>query len=305
MTPPSMIGVGAIFIDDIVLANGQTHMGQLGGGVVHALMGAALFGERPGIVALAGQGLPQSAHDRLLANFDTTGLHQLPIPQMRAWQIFEHDGSRRELFRVEETRPFTDGAQPVHFPAAYQDSQAAYLLQDFPGIQDWRKIFHGKILWEPLQQIMKAENRQAMHDTLKTTPIDVISPNLKEARAMYGQQHSPQQLIDILLEEGAATVALRMGEEGSLLRDKDHTQYIFIPVVNDLTIRDQTGAGNCYCGTLLAALNQGHTLKDAAIMATVAASFCIEQTGALDPSVVSDWQRQERVEGLRQRANEG
>lgn len=304
MTAPSMIGVGAIFIDDIVLADGKTHMGQLGGGVVHALMGAALFGERPGIVALAGQGLPQSAHDQLLAHLDTTGLHELPIPQMRAWQIFEHDGSRRELFRVEETRPFTDGAQPEHFPAAYQGNKAAYLLQDFPGIQDWRKVLKGKILWEPLQQIMKAENRAAMHQTLKETHIDIISPNLKEARAMYGQHHSPEELIRILLDEGAETVALRMGEEGSLLGDKTQDSYIFIPVVSDLKICDQTGAGNCYCGTLLAGLNQGHSLKEAAIMATVAASFCIEQIGALNPAIISDWQRQERVESLKQRTSE-
>jgi hypothetical protein len=40
---PRMIGIGAVFIDDIVLPSGQTYMGQLGGGVVHALMGAAVW----------------------------------------------------------------------------------------------------------------------------------------------------------------------------------------------------------------------------------------------------------------------
>ena len=103
---PRMIGIGAVFIDDIVLPSGQTYMGQLGGGVVHALMGAAVWGERPGINAIIGSGLSDEALTRLEQYFDTRGLIQVNIPQIRAWQLFEENGTRRELYRVANKRPF-------------------------------------------------------------------------------------------------------------------------------------------------------------------------------------------------------
>src|SRR5690606_18658695 len=126
---PHMVGVGAVFIDDIVLPTGQTYMGQLGGGVVHALMGAAVWGERPGISAIIGSGLPEAALARLKQALDTRGLVTLDIPQIRAWQIFEEDGTRRELYRVSNIVPFITGTQPEQLPAAYRNSRGFYLLQ--------------------------------------------------------------------------------------------------------------------------------------------------------------------------------
>ena len=136
-----MVGIGAVFIDDIVLPSGQTYMARLGGGVVHALMGAVLWGERPGIVAPIGSGLPHESAARLHRYFDTRGLYELPIPQIRAWQLFEEDGTRRELYRVQETAPFIRGAQPENLPVEYAESQGFYLLQGFEGIRAWRRLF--------------------------------------------------------------------------------------------------------------------------------------------------------------------
>src|SRR5262245_13302304 len=134
---PRLVGVGAVFIDDIVLPTGQTYMAQLGGGVVHALMGTALWGERPGINAVIGRGLPNEVLGRLEKNLDTTGLIRLDIPQIRAWQLFEEDGTRRELYRVNEIEPFIRGAQPPDLPTQYRGSQGFYLLQGFDGVRAW------------------------------------------------------------------------------------------------------------------------------------------------------------------------
>ena len=69
-TAPRLVGVGGLFIDDIVRPDGRTFMGELGGGVVHALMGAAIWGERPGIVAPMGQGFPTESLALLRRHFD-------------------------------------------------------------------------------------------------------------------------------------------------------------------------------------------------------------------------------------------
>lgn len=296
VSTPRLIGIGAVFIDDIVLPTGQTFMGQLGGGVVHALMGAAVWDERPGIVAVTGDGLPEAARDRLEQHFDTTGLHRLTLPQMRAWQIFEDDGTRRELYRVSEIEPFTRGAQPEHLPALYRQSQGFYLLQDFEGMRDWRAVLPGIVLWEPLQQVMLPGRRAALRSVLHAGHIDIISPNLAEARAVYGDL-SPDDLISALFEDGAFIVALRMGALGSYIANRETGERWQVGTV-PTTITDQTGAGNTYCGGFLQGILQGCGLAEAAARGAVSASFSIEQVGVLDVSRLSRTERDWRLNQL-------
>lgn len=302
---PRLVGIGAVFIDDIVLPTGQTFMGQLGGGVVHALMGAALWGERPGIVAVTGQGLPESARERLERHFDTAGLRQLPLPQMRAWQIFEEDGTRRELYRVRDIEPFTQGASPEHLPAHYRNSAGFYLLQGFEGIRAWRAALTGFILWEPLQQVMLPGSRDRLRATLQSCRIDVISPNLTEAQAVYGNL-SPDNLLKALFEDGARIVTLRMGEQGSLVGSCDDSRWHHIPAYPVQSITDQTGAGNTYCGGFLQGLLQGKDLTEAAAMGAASASFCLEHIGVLDIANLNvqdrDWRFNHLLEQHRQSA---
>jgi len=293
---PRLVGIGSVFIDDIVLPSGQTYMARLGGGVVHALMGASLWDERPGIVATVGQGLPDESAERLHQHLDTRGLVRLSIPQIRAWQLFEEDGTRRELYRVKETLPYIRGAQPEHFPADYAQSQGFYLLQGAEEIRRWRSALKGFVLWEPLQQIMTAENAASIRAVLHDCEIDVISPNLVEAQAIYGDC-TPDELVDAMLDDGANYVALRMGALGSIVANKDGKRH-YIGAVPTGHIVDQTGAGNTYCGGLLAGLIQAKSLYEAGTMAAVSASFCLEQVGVLDPAQVQITDRNRRYDQL-------
>ncbi|MBI1279458.1 MAG: hypothetical protein GC179_15115 [Anaerolineaceae bacterium] len=286
---PRLVGIGSVFIDDIVLPSGQTYMAQLGGGVVHALMGACIWDERPGIIATVGRGLPDDSAQRLRHQLDTRGLVELDIPQIRAWQLFEEDGTRRELYRVKETLPFIRGAQPEHFPPDYEQSQGFYLLQGVDEIRGWRKVLNGIVLWEPLQQIMAVENATSIRAVLSECQIDIISPNLIEAQAIYGEL-SADELVNALLADGAHCVALRMGARGSIVADKNGNRH-HLGAVSLPTIVDQTGAGNTYCGGLLAGLLQNKSLLEAGTMAATSASFCLEQVGVVNPAEVQTMKR--------------
>lgn len=295
MIAPEMAGVGAIFIDDIVHPNGQTFMEQLGGGVVHALMGAAIWDTRPGVVAICGRDLPHSIQLHMEKYLDTSGLHSINLPQIRAWQIFETDGTRRELYRVSDTTPFVAGAQPNHLPAAYRECRAFYLLQSVEGIRAWRHAVNGLVLWEPLQQIMTRENLAFIREVLQENNIDLFSPNLAEAQALYGQL-SPEELVDAMLADGAHIVALRMGAQGSLVANR--TERFHIPAVPIDPIIDPTGAGNSYCGAFLLGIIRGKSLQEAGFMAAVSASFCLERVGTIDPAQVNRDERDKRYDAL-------
>lgn len=294
---PGLVGIGSIFIDDIVLPDGQTHMAQLGGGVTHALMGAAAWDERPGIVALVGHGLPPDTAARLERHFDTRGLVAVDYPQARAWQIFEADGTRRELYRSDPIMPYIAGARPDHLPPVYRHARGYYLLQGFEGVAAWRPILNGYILWEPLQQVMIAGSHRRLAQTLRQTGVDLVSPNLSEARAVYGRL-SPEALVQALLADGAQAVALRMGADGSLAAQRDGAVF-HIPAAPAARVTDQTGAGNAYCGGLLAGIVKGRSFEEAAAMGAVAASFCIERIGALDPDQVTPAERDRRLAAVR------
>ena len=290
---PKMVGIGAVFIDDIVRADGRTYMGQLGGGVVHALMGAAVWDERPGICAVIGRNLPEAAFDRLQYYFDISGLIKLDIPQIRAWQLFEENGLRRELYRVTEVAPFITGAKPEHFPDQYINSEAFYLLQNFDGLRAWCSRLNGIVLWEPLQQIMIPGNRELFVSALRDCMPNIVSPNLAEARGIYGELNA-EDILTRLLEDGAQIAAIRMGEQGSLVGCRKTGKRYHIPTVKTVHLIDQTGAGNTYCGALLWGILQGKSLMESAAAGAVAASFCLEQVGTLNPAEVNPKERDKR-----------
>ncbi|WP_119069079.1 PfkB family carbohydrate kinase [Aggregatilinea lenta] len=291
--PPDFVGVGGIFVDDIVYADGTTRMAVLGGGVSHAAAGMRIWGQRAGIVACAGRDLPDAARQRLERDFDTRGLIWLDIPQARAWQLFEWDGQRREIYRVDELAPFVYRPAPGEVPPVFHAARAVYLLRDIDSLADWRALYpHATLLWEPLQQVMLAENTAAFRAALPHT--DIVSPNWIEAEAIYGTD-DPAALVYAMLADGARIAALRMGEAGSLVGMQGDPAVLRVPAVPVPDVIDQTGAGNTYCGAFLAGWQIAHDLRQAAAYGAVAASFCLEGVGVADPLPGFEAERDQRL----------
>ncbi len=278
---PAFVCVGGVIVDDIVLPDGETRMEVLGGGVSHAAAGMAIWDQRAGIIARAGRDLPPRARDRLERDFDTRGLIWLDQPQARAWQLFEWDGRRTEIFRVDDYAPFAFAPEPDFTPPVYRGARGLYLLTGAAPLPQWRAQFkRTPILWEPIQQYMVSENAAEFRAALPW--VDIVSPNLVEARQVYNLR-DPDALVRRMLVDGAPVVALRMGEAGSLVGARNHTGLIVVPPVELPQIVDQTGAGNTYCGAFLVGWVETGDLRRAACYGAVAASFALENTGVADP----------------------
>lgn len=301
MDRPAIVCVDSIIIDDIVLPDGVTHMGVLGGGVTHAAAGVAVWGERPGIVAYVGRDLPGSIRARLARDFDVQGVIALDAPQARAWQVFEWDGRRTEIFRVDVLDPFLDDPPPEQIPAAYEAARGLHLLRPADDVAGWRARFpDAAILWEPTQQFMVEGRLPQFRAALPL--VDVVSPNSLEAGLVYGLD-DPADLVRAMLDDGARVVALRLGADGSLLGGANQPGLIRLPAIPVAQLVDQTGAGNAYCGGFLAGwLAAGGDLLAAACCGGVSASFTIEVTGVLDPSTVRPAERERRRAWLAGRA---
>ena len=51
---PELVVLGNLLVDDIVLQDGTTLMGEPGGAVLHVALAASLWGTRVGLVSIAG-----------------------------------------------------------------------------------------------------------------------------------------------------------------------------------------------------------------------------------------------------------
>ena len=275
------ISIGSIIIDDIVLPDGRTKMGMFGGGSSHAIVGMKVWADEVGISAWVGKDLPEEMEAELGQSFDLRGVVHRDLPSPRAWQLFEADGTRTEIFRTNMEEFIRNSPQPEDFPDAYWHAKGVHYQNDLTRFREWAEKFRandsGPILWEPWGELAIPENRGMFREMMPL--VDAISPNLMEAQRLTGLQ-KPQEIAHTLLDDGAKVVVLRMGAAGSLTADLTG-QLIQVPAARVAHIVDVTGAGNAFCGGFLVGMVEMGDLVQAAAMGAVSASFSLEQFGAL------------------------
>src|SRR5205823_148963 len=97
---PDVVVVGNLTIDDVVLPDGATSMGTVGGNAVWAALGARLWDPSVGIVTRCGDDFPTAALDELRSlGIVLDGVVSVDGPTIRNWVVYERDGTRRWLHR--------------------------------------------------------------------------------------------------------------------------------------------------------------------------------------------------------------
>lgn len=276
------LSIGPVVIDDIVLPDGQTRMGVLGGGATHAAMGMRVWSGRIALLATLGRDVPAADRRKLTRAFDLRGPARRDSPSPRAWQLYEHDGRRTHVDRTDGDLFMAMCPRPDELPAEYAGARGARLECDAPDpLREWMACLRaagcGHILWEPWNVFCRPENR-ALFGQLAPL-LDVFSPNLLQAQRLTGLK-DPRQVLAALLEAGVQVAVLRMGEAGSLVAGQG-APAVAVPAVPVSNIVDVTGAGNAYCGGFLVGLAETGDLARAGRYGAVSASFALEQFGAM------------------------
>jgi len=278
------LSIGSIVVDDIVLPDGQTRMGVLGGGATHAAMGMRVWSEKVGLLAALGKDLREA--DRLVLGraVDLCGPARPGAPAPRAWQLYEPDGRRTHVDRTDPSHFTAMCPRPEELPAEYAGAFGVRLECEAPDpLREWMARLgaggSARILWEPWNSFCRPENR-AVFDAVAPL-LDVFSPNLGQARRLTGLE-DPRRILIALLDAGVRVVVLRMGETGSLVAARGGMPAA-VPAVPVPRVVDVTGAGNAYCGGFLVGLAETGDLAEAGRYGAVSASFALEQFGALFP----------------------
>ncbi|MBV7430334.1 MULTISPECIES: sugar kinase [unclassified Acidovorax] len=108
---------------------------------------------------------------------------------------------------------------------------------------------------------------------------DIFLPSLEDMQALTGLS-DPDAIVDWGHARGAATVVLKLGAEGALASDGQRRERIAGLRVTPV---DATGAGDCFCGNLLARMAQGDDVFAAARYANAAAALAVQGYGAVAP----------------------
>ena len=280
---PHYVTFSNIIIDDIVLSDGRTFMGMLGGAGTHALIGMRLWSDKLGFVATIGLDFD----DTYWAQLDRLGIDRRAIPirenyqTARAWQLFEPDERRIEIMRTDIEEWFKFTPQFSDMPADYSQARGFHVqwgqtVEELVGLLEKLRAANPAVclVWEPTPDHL--ENGEADYRTVFPY-FNLISPDRGEAQTITGEA-TVEGMIDTLLDWGAPLVALRMGAEGSIVGTPQGQRWK-LPAVPPTALIDVTGAGNAYCGGFLVGLGDGLAPLEAGLRAAVSASFGIEQFG--------------------------
>jgi sugar/nucleoside kinase (ribokinase family) len=274
--------VGNIIIDDIVLHDGRVRMNTLGGAGIHALMGLRVWSSEVGFIAGAGLDLPAEHRATLTkCGADLAGVRWEHLPTPRAWQLFEEDGRRTEVFRTQFKDLQRLEAQPQHFPPSYVGARGVYILTDRPDtLRSWVAHLRGHavpvILWEPSSYWMEPGHRTEF--ARQVAEVDIVCPDMDAAACLYGES-DPHRLVLAMHHDGARVVALRMGKAGSLVGEAGGETHA-IPIW-PAEVADVTGAGNAYCAGFLFGYAESSDVYAAGLHGAVSASFAVEQFGPI------------------------
>ena len=108
---------------------------------------------------------------------------------------------------------------------------------------------------------------------------DLFLPSVDDVNVLSGHE-DPDAIVDWSHSLGAKKVVLKLGAEGALVSDGSRRERLAGLRVQ---LADATGAGDCFCGNLLARMALGDGVFGAARYANAAAAIAVQGFGAVAP----------------------
>lgn len=278
----------SIIIDDLVFPDGRTAMGVLGGSGPQSAFGMKLWADSVGLAGGVGYNFPDDAWAWLAGmQIDTAGVRRYPqYSTLRAWQIFEEDGRRMQVWRSQgQAIPDQLALRYDDLPLSYRTARGFHygVHPESPNLAVAHALRANGVL-VGIEPFRHSDRRLSADElTALVTAGQIFSPNQHEVATMTGVVE-PMAQVRCLAEAGAEIIALRLGADGSLLHHSASGETWQLPAVSTNVV-DACGAGNAYCGGFLVGWVQTGDLRLAGLYGAVAASFLVEQVGLPAPNL--------------------
>ncbi len=277
---PALVVLGNLLVDDVVLPDGSTRMGQPGGAVLYAALGARLWDVQTGCVSVLGDDYPTDTIDRLRQHgIDLAGVRPLHRPGVRTWLLYE--GRVRHLV-LRLGCPSHDDVSPVpqEIPHEWRHAPAFHLAPMPFGAQ---RALLLSLAAAPGTFVSVDPHRPITEESLPgwreaLANADAFFPADDELQ-IEGCREDPEAALPRLVSGRLRFIALKRGADGGILYDA-RTRRTHGWTARATTVVDPTGAGDAFATGFVSAHLEGLGVDDCLQRAVVTASFAIEAWGA-------------------------
>ncbi|WP_105204971.1 carbohydrate kinase family protein [Neobittarella massiliensis] len=296
-----IVVAGNITIDDMVLPDGRTQMAVTGGDVLYAALAARLWGGSVGMLSRIGSDFPEENLQRCAAQgLDITGMVRCVGPSIRNWIVYEYDGRRTFIDRVEgRMAALSPGWDDV--PDQYRRAGAVFLaamcIESQLELAQNFKAAGATVLLDPYEQDA-SDKRELVYRALAHT--DIFLPSEEEVHRLTGQNAPDfEAAARHFADYGPHTVVIKLGDRGALIYQKRGDRIAYLPCVERVQVVDVTGAGDSFGGGFTAGWQQTGSAAEAALRGTVSSSIAIEAFGSVPLLQATGEQAAQRLAALR------
>lgn len=290
---------GNLTIDDLVFPDGSTRWAVPGGSAVYAALGASLWTGQSSIVAPLGADYPIELLDERI------GLSRCQrVPHtLRNWGLYEEDG-RRHFVSRSATRDW-NAFSPKPADALSGAQTAAHIA---PLPHDIAMGLAGELrnagtlsisLDLDDHDLLGRSNLEEIGELIRA--VDLFLPSRQDVLAMFPGANPLEALYKLRnLAPNVALIAVKCGAEGVIAHAAGTSERIHLPAIPVEPV-DTTGAGDAFCGGVLAGFARGDDPMTALLYGTVSASFCIESYSFSSLSAATGQEAASRLTALRPR----
>ena len=315
---PDLVAVGGLTVDNVISADGRVALAQSGGNGAYSAVGATVWTPSVGLVSCAVSSYPRKTLERLQAHGVDLGGVAWSDECLAAchWFIYDAEGWRDEglasppealaeagfptdQLSKEEVRhwrhhlaariapdeinysSFRDRhpLSPAQVPGDWRNTKGVHLAPSQPDVMltmldhfaPGGAIFTadpgGHLAHRPLHEIAPILAR-----------LDAFLPSEVELRAMVPGAGLVDALA-VLADRCPGAIMVKLGSEGALVWDRTMSRAVQVPAVPAETL-DPTGAGDSFCGGVLAGLVETGDPLIAARHGAISASRTVARFGA-------------------------
>ena len=281
--------LGSINLDNVcrvarLPSPGETLMAEslerfAGGKGANQAVAAAAWGVPTTLIGAVGR---DEAGDRLIAHLQDRGVGVAAVarladtPSGQAQICVSSTGENMIVVVGGANRAVTAG----HVAAADTAGSAVFLSQLETPVDAVEALFAGAAAREGITILNAAPAIEAGRALFRLADIVVVN---QVELAFYGGAAEPADAHEALaparrlIDRPGQTVVVTLGAAGALaVMAESHSRVAGRPA----RVLDSTGAGDCFCGVLAAALAEGCPLAEAMALANQAAALSTEQAGA-------------------------
>ena len=278
---PSIVLLGNLLVDDVVLADGTTRMGQAGGALLYGALGATVWESRPGLVSVLGDDYPAEVLEQLQQRgVDLTGVHPLGRSGVRTWLLYEGH-VRRLIHRLGCPTHEDVSPRPALIPSDWSAARAFHLAPMPFDVQ--RALLtalraHGSafVSIDPHRPVTE-ETLHEWRDVL--ADADAFLPGEDELLLEDAHANPRQALPRLVRNNGRLRfVVFKRGPSGGILYDA-HDEHFYTWEARVAAVVDQTGAGDAFGIGLVLAHLEGLPIEASLQRAVVTASFAVAGWG--------------------------